>query len=66
MSVARFDDIDEGRYSTPSLTTISPDKRQIAETAVKRLLARTEAKGDLPDRDAVTRFSLAVRESTGG
>lgn len=29
-----FDDIEDGRYSIPSLTTISPDKTQIARHAV--------------------------------
>lgn len=66
VAVAGFDDIDEGRYSTPTLTTISPDKRQIAETAVDRLLARAQSKTDLPVNDTVTGFTLVVRESTAG
>ncbi|MEV4476647.1 hypothetical protein [Nonomuraea sp. NPDC049504] len=57
-------DIDEDRYSTPALTTIFPDKRQIAETAVDRLLARARSKTDLPAND--TGFTLNVRESTMG
>lgn len=66
VAVIGFDDIDEGNYSTPTLTTISPDKRQIAETAVDRLLARAHSKSELPVNDTVTRFSLVVRESTIG
>lgn len=66
MAVVGFDDIDEGRYSTPTLTTISPDKRQIAETAVDRLLARAQSKTDLPVNDTVTGSTLVVRESTVG
>lgn len=66
VAVVGFDDIDEGNYSTPTLTTIAPDKRQIAETAVDRLLARARSKAELPVRDTVTDFSLVVRESTVG
>lgn len=66
VAVVGFDDIDEARYSTPTLTTISPDKRQIAETAVSRLLARANNNADLPAHDTVTRFSLVVRDSTAG
>ncbi|WP_329173035.1 LacI family DNA-binding transcriptional regulator [Streptomyces sp. NBC_01477] len=66
VAVVGFDDADEGRYSTPTLTTISPDKRQIAEIAVTRLLARSDSKKDLPVEDTVTDFSLVVRESTAG
>ncbi|MEU4396772.1 LacI family DNA-binding transcriptional regulator [Kribbella sp. NPDC023855] len=66
VAVAGFDDIDEGSYSTPTLTTISPDKRQIAETAVARLLARAQSKTDLAIEDTVSNFSLVVRESTAG
>jgi LacI family transcriptional regulator, repressor for deo operon, udp, cdd, tsx, nupC, and nupG len=63
VAVTGFDDIDEGRYSTPTLTTISPDKKQIAETAVNRLLKRDG--GNARPRDTVTRFTLVERESTG-
>ena len=38
VAVVGYDDIEEGTYSTPSITTISPDKKLIAETAVSRLL----------------------------
>jgi hypothetical protein len=33
VAVAGFDDIEEGRYSTPTLTSLAPDKRGIAATA---------------------------------
>ncbi|MDL4821813.1 LacI family DNA-binding transcriptional regulator [Actinomadura opuntiae] len=66
VAVVGFDDIDEGSYSTPTLTTIAPDKRQIAETAVARLLARAQSRTELPVNDTVTRFSLVVRESSAG
>jgi LacI family transcriptional regulator, repressor for deo operon, udp, cdd, tsx, nupC, and nupG len=34
IAVVGFDDIEESRYSFPSLTTISPDKHEIARLAV--------------------------------
>jgi DNA-binding LacI/PurR family transcriptional regulator len=67
VAVVGFDDIETGRYHTPSLTTISPDKSTIAWLAVDRLIAR------LGDRAAESEpvelwapYELAVRESTGG
>ncbi|WP_449351886.1 substrate-binding domain-containing protein [Streptomyces shaanxiensis] len=40
VAVVGYDDIEDGRYSNPPVTTISPDKKMIAETAVERLLKR--------------------------
>jgi DNA-binding LacI/PurR family transcriptional regulator len=65
VAVVGFDDIEEARYSVPSLTTISPDKRQIAETAVSLLMALM-SDGQEATPDTVTGFSLCVRESTAG
>lgn len=65
IAVIGFDDIDEGRFSVPSLSTISPDKAQIAEAAVRLLVALL---GDEPvhDRDLLVNFTLKIRESTSG
>jgi LacI family transcriptional regulator, repressor for deo operon, udp, cdd, tsx, nupC, and nupG len=38
--VIGYDDIEDGRFSNPTVTTISPDKEAIATTAVERLLLR--------------------------
>src|SRR5690606_32197045 len=38
ISVAGFDDIPEGRYATPRLTTVAPDKAEIARRAVAAVL----------------------------
>jgi DNA-binding LacI/PurR family transcriptional regulator len=65
VAVVGFDDIDESRYSIPSLTTISPDRRQIAETAVA-LLASLIDGGPGVDQDTLVGFTLEVRESTVG
>jgi DNA-binding LacI/PurR family transcriptional regulator len=64
IALVGFDDIEDGRYSTPSLTTISPDKTQIARHAVDLLLRRLD--GDAaPPVELSADYALAVRESTG-
>ena len=63
IAVVGFDNIDEGRYSTPSLTTIAPDRRVIARLAVERLLARIDGEQvDAPPR-LIVPHELLVRES---
>jgi DNA-binding LacI/PurR family transcriptional regulator len=67
VAVVGLDDIDDGRYSVPSLTTIAPDKEHIARTAVAMLAERLAPGGDLLEpRDVRSPFQLAVRESTTG
>ncbi len=65
IAVLGWDDIEDGRYSVPSLTTISPDKGQLASLALDCLRTRIEdpsAEG----RSVVAGHRLIVRESTGG
>jgi DNA-binding LacI/PurR family transcriptional regulator len=66
LAVVGFDDIEDGRYSCPSLTTISPEKGTIAARALDCLAERLA--GDRPDsaRDIVVPHRLVVRESGGG
>ena len=65
LAIVGFDDIEDGRFSTPSLTTISPDKTQIAHMAVELLIRRL--KGDkAPPAELRANFRLLVRESTAG
>jgi LacI family repressor for deo operon, udp, cdd, tsx, nupC, and nupG len=65
VAVVGFDYIDEGRFATPPLTTIAPDKERIAELAVTRLLARIE--GDKsPAVQLEAPWRLMVDESTTG
>jgi DNA-binding LacI/PurR family transcriptional regulator len=66
VAVVGWDDIEDGRYSTPTLTTISPDKQQIAALAVDFLAARLGVGRSEPPREVTAGFTLAVRESTGG
>ncbi|MFJ8821137.1 LacI family DNA-binding transcriptional regulator [Streptomyces sp. NPDC102467] len=66
LDVVGFDDIEGSRFSVPSLTTISPDKEEIARAAVALLLDRIEEPSTGPLQDHVVGHELKVRESTGG
>ncbi|MFE3516103.1 LacI family DNA-binding transcriptional regulator [Streptomyces sp. NPDC059166] len=65
LALVGFDDIEDGRFATPSLTTIAPDREQIAERAVQclteRVLGRFEA---MPGRRIVVPHRVLAREST--
>ena len=66
VAVIGYDDIDDGRYSTPTVSTIAPDKAGIAAAAVDRLLERIESHNDLPGKEIVCPYTLIPRESTVG
>lgn len=59
IAVAGFDDIAESRFVNPRLTTVAPDKAEIARRAVAAIL------DDVPI-DGPVEFRLEVRESTVG
>lgn len=63
VAIVGIDDIEEGRFSSPSLTTIAPDKRAIAETALALLLENRTEPGREP-RTILVDYELVVREST--
>ena len=63
VAVAGFDDIEDGRFSVPTLTTVAPDKEEIAKLAVD-LLARRLTQGDGPARQLTATWRLEIREST--
>jgi len=68
VAVAGFDDIEDGRFSTPTLTTVAPDTARIAQLAVDLLAERL---GDgpptaAPPREVRVDHRLVVRESTAG
>lgn len=58
VAVVGFDDIEEGRYSSPALTTISPDKAAIARTALDLLSGDDAAPGE-----TTIPFQLTKRDS---
>lgn len=70
VNVIGFDDLDEGRYSVPSLSTIAPDKQSIARRAVERIVEILDAVEDdaeivtLTENNEIIPFTLIVREST--
>lgn len=64
VAVVGFDDIEDGRYHSPSLTTISPDKEWLADNAVGLLLDRIAGTGEVDRRDLTVPYTLQIREST--
>jgi LacI family repressor for deo operon, udp, cdd, tsx, nupC, and nupG len=66
VALVGYDDIEEGRYSNPTLTTISPDKATIASTAVNRLLMHISSDQPLDGIEIKTAHQLIARESTLG
>jgi DNA-binding LacI/PurR family transcriptional regulator len=66
VAIVGFDDIEDGRFSTPSLTTIRPDKQEIARLAVSFLLSRMSEDAGHAPREVQADYELVVRESTAG
>jgi DNA-binding LacI/PurR family transcriptional regulator len=66
VAVIGYDDIEDGRYSTPTISTISPDKAAIAQVAVERLLLRISSREQVPGIEVEAAHRLIVRESTAG
>ncbi|WP_105033089.1 LacI family DNA-binding transcriptional regulator [Arthrobacter ruber] len=65
VAVIGFDDLDEGRYSLPTLSTIDPGRDEIADTAVRVLQERISGRdADLPPRELEARFEVIERESS--
>lgn len=64
VAIIGFDDIEDGRYATPSLTTIAPDKEEIARRAVSSLIGRIKKTRTQPPESINVPFSLCVRRST--
>ncbi len=64
VAVAGFDDIDEARFASPSLTTVSPGMEEIAERSIGLLIDRIEGH-EAGDQAAHIEagFQLKVRES---
>ena len=63
VAVVGYDDIPYGRASNPTLTTIRPDRAEIAHQAVASLVAQRD--GDSAPVAIQASWSLVVRESSG-
>jgi len=66
VAVVGFNDIEEGRYAIPPLTTIAPDKEEIGRLAVSLLRGRIEGTRTGPPGRFDPPYQLVVRESTIG
>jgi DNA-binding LacI/PurR family transcriptional regulator len=64
MAVVGFDDVEDGRFSTPSLSTVSPDKRHIAVTAFDRIEAKLTGDPRNAEVVSIAPHRLEVRESS--
>lgn len=64
VAVVGWDDTAEGRFSVPSLTSVSPDKKQIAESAVSLLAGRLAGEALAAAQEVEVSFTLQIRESS--
>lgn len=64
VAVVGFDDLEEGAYSAPSLTTIAPDKREIGKIATTFLIGRILGTRTVAPEQVEVPFQLKIREST--
>ncbi|TLF62675.1 LacI family transcriptional regulator [Nonomuraea sp. KC401] len=64
VAVVGFDDVEEARYSTPSLTSVSPDVESMAAHAVAMLHEQITGKPGGRASHVVVDFQLKVRESS--
>jgi len=63
-----FDDLEQARYAVPPLTSVAPDKPELARLAVAALMERIEAGPAEKPGPAVVQYAghrLVVRESSG-
>jgi LacI family transcriptional regulator, repressor for deo operon, udp, cdd, tsx, nupC, and nupG len=66
VAIIGYDDIEDGRYANPTISTISPDKTAIARLAVERLLLRIAAPQPLPGVELKAGHRLIPRGSSIG
>lgn len=78
VAVIGFDDVEGGRFSVPTLSTVAPDKAAVAKVAVQLLQHRIEEAtapegagegaepGSLSPQDRIVAHRLVLRESTEG
>lgn len=67
VKVIGFDNVEEGAFFVPSLSTVDPDHDTMAERAVDLLTGRIEQTGPSAEyEEFISDFSVVARESTGG
>ncbi|MFJ5040398.1 LacI family DNA-binding transcriptional regulator [Streptomyces parvulus] len=78
VAVVGFDDVEGGRFSVPTLSTVAPDKAAVAKVAVELLQRRIEdatgpddvgagtGSGAQSPEDRIVAHRLVLRESTEG
>lgn len=64
VAVIGFDDLDETRYSIPTLSSVNPGREEIAETAIRVLMERIKTPAGPAPREILTKFQVMAREST--
>jgi DNA-binding LacI/PurR family transcriptional regulator len=65
-SIVLIEDLEEGAYNTPSLTTVAPDKQEIGRIATTFLIGRILGTRTAPPEQVEVPFQLKIRESTVG
>ena len=66
IAVIGIDDIEDGRYAMPALSTIEPDKQAIARLAVTLLIERIKGQRTQAPESIMAPFRLQARASTLG
>jgi LacI family repressor for deo operon, udp, cdd, tsx, nupC, and nupG len=66
IAIIGYDDIEDGRYAWPTISTISQDKTAIAQLAVERLILRIGSSTPVPGVELLARHRLIARQSTLG
>jgi DNA-binding LacI/PurR family transcriptional regulator len=66
VAVVGYDNLDDGQFSTPSLTTVDPRPARLARTALDLLGARLAGTAPAGPRHITTPVDLVRRESTLG
>lgn len=62
--VVGFDDIDEAKYTIPSLTTVDPNRAQVAKLAIESILGQLRDGGRAPQSRIDVGFRLRYRSSS--
>lgn len=64
VAVMGFGDLGDGRHHSPALSTVSPDREQLAELALTLLLDRIAGTGPPGPRQLTVPHTLKLRDST--